>query len=309
MNPSASPPDKRYPAVLRTRLRHSDFAPREQRPRWPGGAQCAVVITVDYDGASNEAGRGWPALGIHSAGRYSARRGVQRYLDLLERRAVPCTFFVPGYDAERFPQSVRDIAAAGHEIGAHGYLHENFLLQPDEEVRRLGLTHRILGDLTGKAPRGWRSPGGQKTAVTLDTLQALGYAYDSSDKDSDMPYLLRMRDGGSMVEIPNNTLSLDDYPWYAVSRTPVSEVQAQWCREFDAIHAAGGFYMLVVHPRASWGSGMPSRAHAVENVIRHIQQHPGARFMELQELADWVASDPSQYDEMAISGAGGTSVL
>src|SRR5829696_6854664 len=51
--------------------------------------------------------------------------GVGRVLALLEHKGIPATFFVTGHTAETYPSLARDIAAAGHEIGHHGYLHEN----------------------------------------------------------------------------------------------------------------------------------------------------------------------------------------
>ncbi|HXD40115.1 MAG TPA: polysaccharide deacetylase family protein [Ramlibacter sp.] len=267
---------------------------------WPDGVRCLVAYTVDFDGMGNEVGKGLLPYGAHSAGRYSARRGIPRHLDMLERLGIPATFFVPGYDAECYPQTIRDIAAAGHEIGAHGYVHEGTLLPPEEERRRLALTHGILAGLTGKPPVGWRSPSGQKTVVTLPVLHELGYLYDSSDKDADTPYTIKLAGGKSLVEIPNNTYSLDDFPFYNFSMTPVSEVAAQWKEEFDARFALGGFFMLTVHPRAGWGSGTPSRVKAIEDVLRHVKQHEGIRFANLGTVQQIVASHPMSFDEVLV---------
>src|SRR4029078_6748296 len=55
---------------------------------------------------------------------YGPLVGVPRILDLLDRHGVTSTFFVPGFTAERYPGVVRDIVAAGHEVGHHRYLHE-----------------------------------------------------------------------------------------------------------------------------------------------------------------------------------------
>lgn len=267
---------------------------------WSDRVRCLVAYTVDFDGMGNEVGKGLEPYGAHSAGRYSSRRGIPRHLDTLKRLGIPATFFVPGYDAECFPESVRQIAAAGHEIGAHGYVHEGTLLPAEEERRRLRLTHKILTDLTGRSPVGWRSPSGQKTAVTLSVLRELGYLYDSSDKDADMPYTICVGGHGSLVEIPNNTYSLDDFPFYNFSMTPVSEVATQWKEEFDARFARGGFFMLTVHPRAGWGSGTPSRVAAVEDVLRHIRQHDGVEFATLSAIQGMVARDPVRFDEVLV---------
>ena len=98
--------------------------------RWPDGVRCVAMLTVDFDGPSHEIGRKLRPLGINSWGRYSGRRGVPRYLDLFEKYEIPATFFVSGYDAECYPDVVRDIHRRGFEVGAHGYLHEGWALGP-----------------------------------------------------------------------------------------------------------------------------------------------------------------------------------
>ena len=290
-----------YPRTTVARRALEDGKWRQGRAPWPGGARCVVALTIDFDGRSNEAGKGFAPLGLHSAGRYSARRGVHRHLDMLQRLGLPTTFFVPGYDVRTAPEVVRDIVGGGHEIGAHGYKHEGTLMPPDEEERRLVLAHHILADAIGTEPVGWRSPSGQKTSTTMRVLRQLNYRYDSSDKDFDMPYLLDYADGRDpMVEIPNNTLSLNDTPWYNVSMTPASEVEEQWKAEFDAIYADRGYFLLTYHPRSGFGSGTPARAAAVEGLVRHILGHRDVTFVRMRELADWVLAKRADFEEVAI---------
>src|SRR5262249_8349737 len=131
-------------------------------------------------------------------------------------------------------------------------------------------------------------------------LHRLGYRYDSSDKDFDMPYMLGFGTGLSMVEIPNNTLSLNDYPWYNFSFTPVSEVAAQWRQEFDAIYADRGYFMLTSHPCSGWGSGTPSRVAAIEGLVRYIKEHRDVVFLTVSQLCDWVAARPHAFEEVTI---------
>jgi peptidoglycan-N-acetylglucosamine deacetylase len=263
---------------------------------WPDGARTVVCLTLDFDGPSLEVGRGIEPLGIKSHGRYSAKCGIPRFAAMFDRRQVPWTFFVPGYDAEQHPDVIRELAAAGVEIAAHGYLHEG--TDPGAaEPELLERTHRILTELAGRVPQGWRSPSGHKTARTLRKLRELGYRYDSSDKDFDLPYLPLM-DGAErsdMVMLPNNTSSLDDFPFYRVSYTPPSEILAHWKQEFDAIHAEGGYFNLTLHPRAGYGSGTPARVAMVERLIEYIQGHEGVRFAGMLELADWCLARPAEF--------------
>ncbi|HLI52354.1 MAG TPA: polysaccharide deacetylase family protein, partial [Thermomicrobiaceae bacterium] len=188
------------------------------KPRWPGNAQCIVLVTVDTDGTGNEVGKGLDPAGVNSIGGYSARRGIPRLLEVFNRQRIPATFFVGGYDAETDPDVVRRIVSDGHEVAAHGYLHESWDVSLDEEDRLLRRTHEILTNITGTRPLGWRSPGGQKTSRTLAVLRELGYLYDSSDKDFDAPYpaVVGGRPVPDMVEIPNITSTLDDAYMYRI---------------------------------------------------------------------------------------------
>ncbi|CAN5735413.1 polysaccharide deacetylase [soil metagenome] len=266
-----------------------DSTGNNRRQRWPNGARCGALITVDFDGTGNEVGQGFDPAGIRSAGGYSARRGVPRMLDLFDRHRIPATFFVPGFDAENHPELVREIIAQGHEIGAHGYLHERWEVPVEEEGPLLRKAHDILVDVTGVAPKGWRSPGGMKSAVTLQVLQDLGYIYDSSDKDYDLPYpaIVGGEQSGEMIELPNNTSSLDDTYLYVEGAATPDEVLGLWLDEFDAIYHEGGYFILTFHPRAGFGSGIPSRASVIERLIPAIRQYADVEFMRLGDLAEW----------------------
>jgi peptidoglycan-N-acetylglucosamine deacetylase len=128
-------------------------------------------------------------------------------------------------------------------------------------------------------------------------LRALGYVYDSSDKDFDLPYLLRFdgQEHDDYVCLPNNTSSLDDFPFYRVSYTPPSEVLTHWTQEFDAIYAEGGYFNLTVHPRVGYGSGSPARVAIVEKLIEYVKRHDGVRFAGMLELAQWCLKRPADW--------------
>lgn len=263
---------------------------------WPEGARCVVSLTIDFDGPCWEAGRGLSQRGYHAHGRYSAKRGIPRLMRIAEGHGVPITFFVSGYDAEAHPDTVAEMQARGHEVAAHGYLHEAWDVGA-AEPELLKKTHDILTAILGKPVTGWRSPSGRKTALTMRTLRSLGYVYDSSDKDFDLPYLATIagevqRD---FVILPNNTSSLDDYPFYRVSWTPTSEVLAHWQQEFDAAYAEGGFFNLTIHPRSGYGSGTPSRAGVIDALLRYIKERPGVRFLRMHEIAQWCLREPARW--------------
>jgi peptidoglycan/xylan/chitin deacetylase (PgdA/CDA1 family) len=273
-----------------------------KRTTLPGDLRCAVTLGIDFDGPSHEVGRGIAPLGVHSWGRYSARRGIPRHMEMLARQGVPCTFFVPGYDAQCHPDIVREIDRAGFEVAAHGYLHEAWDLGKEEETQLLLQTDDILRQLLGKPIQGWRSPSGRKTSNTMHVLKSMGYRYDSSDKDYDLPYRLRFGGGKDdwIVELPNNTFSLDDFPFYKFSHTPPSEVLAQWKSEFDAIYASDRFMVLTVHPRSGWGSGTPARTRVFEEMIGYVKGHEGVRFFSSAQFAAWCLEHLQDLEELTL---------
>lgn len=102
-------------------------------------------------------------------------------LALLARRGARGTFFVLGEVAERHPALVRRIAAAGHEVGAHGYDHRLIWRQSPAEFRRdLLRTKHLLEDLAGVPVRGFRAPKFSITDWAVQVLGECGFLYDSS---------------------------------------------------------------------------------------------------------------------------------
>ena len=94
---------------------------------WPGETRIGVMLTFDLDGPSGALNRD-PSLAdkpsLLSLGEFGPNVGLPRILSLLDEEAIAASFYVPGWVAERWPDEVKRIADAGHEIGHHGYLHE-----------------------------------------------------------------------------------------------------------------------------------------------------------------------------------------
>jgi peptidoglycan-N-acetylglucosamine deacetylase len=103
------------------------------------------------------------------------REWTPRVLDVLARHAVPASFFLVGERAVRAPALVRDIVAAGHEIGNHGWSHTSlWLCGPRRTEREIARSHALLGDLTGQAPRYFRPPWGMVNAAMFRVLARHG---------------------------------------------------------------------------------------------------------------------------------------
>ena len=111
-------------------------------------------------------------------------RGAGRLLELLEAMRVRGTFFILGAIAEKHPRLVREIAAAGHEIGTHGWSHTMvYRMTPEDFRAELKRSIDVLADLSGQRILGHRAPFFSITRQSLWALEILaqcGIRYDSS---------------------------------------------------------------------------------------------------------------------------------
>ena len=266
-------------------------------PMWPDAIQCPVTLTFDLDGRTLPLIRDPEAeerISVLSMSDFGPRRGVWRILDLLEEHRIPASFFVPGYIAERYEDTVREMVRRGHEVGHHGYMHEppaSLTAEQEIEVMDRGLA--ILEGITGERPRGYRAPSWDLSVRSLDLVADRGFLYDSSMMDDDVPYLLET-ESGPLVELPVHWFQDDAaYFWFhrgAGSMNTPQDVLTAWQWEFDGMYKVGGAFMLTCHPQVS---GHMSRVVMLDKLIRHIKSHPDARFMRCSEVATIVSKRDS----------------
>ncbi len=170
--------------------------------RWPEGTRAAASVTFDVDAESAilaDAPEAAARLSVMTHQAYGPRTGVPRLLRILERREVRATFFVPGHTADRFPDTVRAIRDAGHELGHHGYCHEPvFRASAEDEETYLLRGLDALDRIAGVRPAGYRAPWWETTYRTPALLARHGFLYDSSLMDADRPYVLDARESGDV---------------------------------------------------------------------------------------------------------------
>ncbi len=158
--------------------------------------RATVCLTFDFDAISLWIGPfGATSPSMISRGEFGAI-GVERILKLLDQQGIPGTFFITGHTADTYPDSVKAIKAAGHEIGHHGYLHENpVTLEKDEERRILERGFESLDRAAGVRPIGYRSPAWDNSPNTIELLLEFGFQYESSLMGKDFePYWCRVGD-------------------------------------------------------------------------------------------------------------------
>jgi peptidoglycan/xylan/chitin deacetylase (PgdA/CDA1 family) len=273
-------------------MKQNELVPA-QPVKWPDGKSAAAAFTFDVDAESAvlyAAPGSEHRAGVMSHQAYGPLSGVPRLLKLLDRLGVRSTFFVPGYTAHRYPNVVRDIVAAGHEIAHHGYLHETLKdVDRETEARYLERGIAALEEVAGVTPVGYRAPMWEPSYATPELLADRGFLYDSTLMDSDHPYELAVAGGRSIVEIPIQW-ALDDWEQYCFipdfsgsglieSPTKVVEI---WQLEYEALRDEGGCFVLTNHP---FLSGRPSRARALEGLIESVLQDSSVWVASLEEIA------------------------
>ena len=264
---------------------------------WPDGHRAAAAFTFDVDAESavlfgDPAAAQRPMVMTHQS--YGPLVGVPRILGILERHQVAATFFVPGYTAERYPAVVRDIVAAGHEVGHHGDLHESLLgVDAETEARYLDRGLGALAEAAGVRPVGFRAPMWEPTWNTPRLLAERGFRYDSSLMDADVPYRLAVPGHDPLVEIPIQW-ALDDWEQYCflpevsgsgLIESPV-KVEEMWTAELEAMRAADACFVLTNHP---FLTGRPSRAAVLDRLIDRALDHGDVWVASLGEIAEHVA--------------------
>jgi peptidoglycan/xylan/chitin deacetylase (PgdA/CDA1 family) len=159
---------------LRQEAAHGRSAGR----RWAASPD-AILLSFDNLGEASELERGtWPVtreVGYHR----SVIEALPWLLDELERRRLSATFFVEAINCEIYPEELRAIVARGHELGAHGWRHEDWAgLDPGRERELLRQTARAFAEL-GLPVSGFRPPGGTLRPGSHVLLREYGFTWCS----------------------------------------------------------------------------------------------------------------------------------
>jgi peptidoglycan-N-acetylglucosamine deacetylase len=277
---------------------------------------CSIGIDVD-------AVAGW--LGSYGGedspsdiqrGMFSGEVGTPRLLKLFDRYGLKTSWFIPGHSLETFPDQMQMVADAGHEIGAHGYSHENPIsLTPKQEEDVLTRCIDVIQRVSGKKPRGYVAPWWEMSAVTADLLLKHGFRYDHSQGYNDFePFYARVGDQWTkidyskaasdwmkplvrgkeidLVEIGANWYLDDLPPMMFIKKSPNShgfvnprDIGQMWCDEFDWVYRNMDYavFALTIHPDVS---GRPQVLLMLERVIDHINSHDGVSWHRMEEIAE-----------------------
>ena len=278
--------------------------------------RCAFGIDVD-------AVAGW--LGSYggedspddiSRGMFAGEVGVPRILNMLDRLGIKATWFIPGHSIQTFPEQMKGIVDAGHEIGVHGYSHENpIAMTPEQEEIVLDYCIDLITDLSGRRPTGYVAPWWEFSPVTNELLLKKGIKYDHSLIHHDFqPYYVRVGDKWTkidytkqpkewmkplvrgeetdLIEIPASWYLDDMPPMMFIKSSPNShgfvnphDVEESWRDQFDWVYREYDYavFTMTVHPDVS---GHPQVLMMLERMHAYITGHVGTSFHTFDEIAD-----------------------
>ena len=251
-----------------------------------------------------------------SRGLFAGEVGVPRLLDLFRDFGIRVTWFIPGHSVETFPVQSAAIVEAGHEVGLHGYSHENpIAMSPEQEEDVLDRCIELLEGLTGVRPVGYVAPWWEFSAVTAELLLARDIEYDHSLMHDDFhPYYVRAGDTWTkidyskpaghwmkplvrgretdLVEIPASWHLDDMVPLMFMKTVPNSQgfesprvVEETWRDAFDWVYRKHDYaiFPMTIHPDVS---GRPQVLAMHERLFAHMSSKPGVRFVTMREIAD-----------------------
>ncbi len=269
---------------------------------WPGGARVALSLVVNVEEGAElniqDGDRGpdpVDELGIalrrpvrnfgnESNYAYGINEGAPRVLRLLQKYAMRATFTAAAQALERAPQLARAIAAAGHEICAHGWrwAHQLGMSEPAERefIERAAAS---IERTTGQRPVGWLSRY-LHTANTRRLLQEAGFSYHMDDYSRDVPFWDTSLPQ-PMVVVPYALDSNDMKFWSAPALTPAAWLQyardtLDWL--FEESQQGPRMMSLGVHLRII---GRPGRIGAYENFLRYAAAMRGVWIATRREIA------------------------
>ncbi len=248
-------------------------------------------------------------------GVFASEVGNIRLLNLFKKYKLKTTFFIPGHSIESFPDQVKRIADEGHEIGAHGYLHENpVAMTPTQEEDVLAHCVDLIQRVSGKKPRGYVAPWWEMSNATAALLLKYGFTYDHSQGYRDFqPFYARVGDTWNtidysktakewmrpmihgkeidLVEVGANWYVDDLPPMMFIKKAPNShgfvnprDIEEMWRDQFDWVYDNMDYavFAFTIHPDVS---GRPQVLAMLERLIKYINKKQGTEWMTFEEIA------------------------
>ena len=269
------------------------------RPRLelPGGARIAVWTIVNVEEWSIERAMPrtvlppplgqplLPDLPNWAWHEYGMRVGFWRFVQTLNRFGIRATLAINGSVCKSYPRVAKAALEAGWEFMGHGYI-QRPMHHVEDQKKSIVDTIAAIKAFTGKAPRGWESPGLTETFDTIDWLAEAGIEYVADWVLDDQPCTIETA-SRPVVSIPY-TVEMNDIAMMVLQNHPSAEWLRRGIDQFDRLYAEGESSARVmaisVHP---YITGVPHRIAYLERLYEHILQRPGVLMWTGEQILDW----------------------
>jgi peptidoglycan/xylan/chitin deacetylase (PgdA/CDA1 family) len=216
---------------------------------------------------------------------YGMRVGFWRLYDSLRELGIVPTLALNGSVCSEYPRIAEAALKVGWEFMGHGYV-QGPMHHLEDQRGAVRQTIEAIRSFTGKAPRGWESPGLTETFDTIDILSEEGIEYVADWVLDDQPCEIATS-AGSIISIPY-TVEMNDVCMMAVAQHSSQEWLIRGIRQFDRLYqesaTATRVMAISLHP---YLSGVPHRIGYVEEVLKHILDKPGVMFWTGEQILDW----------------------
>lgn len=261
--------------------------------QWPDNAKIAVSFFVAFESFINYSqyrrGGDKPDYASLAYGEYGGKAGIWRIMDILGRNSVKGTIDTNGRVAEEFPDALKELHRAGHELVGHGWANDIYLtsLQPDDERALIKRTLDAIASVTGQRPVGWVSPGHRINAHTFEHLVDEGIFWTGDLPGPDVPEH-RMINGKPLVIMPRLDYA-NDHSLVFHPKNPARFYFESFKTAFDYLYAEGaaGSPKLIdalVHAHIG---GRPNIIGVFEECIRYAKGFKDVWFCTKGEIAKW----------------------
>lgn len=232
----------------------------------------AVCLTVDNLAAAMYVGQG--KTNRPDPDEPGLKIGLPRLLSLFADLDVRATFFVEGWNGIHHPDAIEAILDGGHEVGLHGWVHEDWASLSSDRQEALLWDGTAALRSAGADPKGFRAPGGVAAESTPKFLRDLDYVYDSSVESlSTVPTAVRRLDNG-IVNVPWTVDMIDGwvYGLQDEAKGTPAQLAAEWGAKLDHAAGNGDVITLIVHPRISFI--IEERIQALRDVLMRALDSP-----------------------------------
>lgn len=265
-----------------------------------GKKRVLVGYGIDIDAVAGWLGsyKGEDSVHDISRGLFAGTIGVRRILKLLKDHNITATWFIPGHSLDTFPEECAMIRDAGHEIGLHGYSHENPTnLSLEQQKDILDHTYKQLTKFcNGKPPRGSVAPWWETSKEGAELLLSYGIEYDHSMSHEDcQAYWLRTGDTWEKIDY-SKPASTWMKPLTKGQMTGLVEIPASWYVSFFSLLrnpiATWSQILVIVLPDWAWERLASSHRSAKGGEASTVRLTRAAKCsMSLSELHNATADD------------------